>query len=118
LPSTSPSAAAAPRKSRPSVGELRRLRTFEDVRAERERLYDKLDNATERLTGELVDRQIKILRMVQEDCSHEELRIRLDRLEESNRELAARLAGGTNGSAVVRADAAPAFLPENAGEPN
>lgn len=91
---------------------------MKDVRGERERLYDKLDKAEHRLVGELVDRQIKILRMVQEDAASQELSARLDRLEASNRELAARIAGGSIGSAAVRADAAPAFHPEGTGGAN
>jgi hypothetical protein len=111
--------AASTRRGRPPVastsdaapgGFRANLTKADGVVGDLHRLYFKLDEATERLTGELVDKQIKIARILLERMGHEDLLARIEKLEVSNRELEAKLAGGASGNPVVRADAAPAFV--------
>jgi len=91
---------------------------MDDVEDELDRLYSKLDSATERLTGELVDRQIKILRLKVELIGRRDLIAQLNAAMESNRELASRLAGSAGGTTVKRSDSAPPFILADEGGTN
>ncbi len=66
-----------------------------------------------RVIGELIDRRIKICRIKVEICGRRDLAAQLDAAMATNRELAARIAGGSGGSGVLRADSAPPFVLED-----
>jgi hypothetical protein len=94
------------------------LSTAGGIERDLHRLYLKLDVADNRLVGELVDKQIKIARILLERRGQEDLLARIEKLETSNRELEAKLAGGVSGDAVVRANAAPPFVLPTGGVPH
>ena len=103
----SPATPGHPFDGAPPVVNLSRA---DGIIADLHRLYHKLDAATHRLTGELVDRQIKIARILLERMAQGEMLARIEKLEAANRELEAQLIGGTGGNAAVRANAAPPFV--------
>jgi hypothetical protein len=93
------------------------------VEREARRIFWRLDDELaqdkpRRVIGELIDRQLKALRLLGEAFGHQELKAQLEQAMASNRELAARLAGMTGGSTVLRTDAAPPFVPADEGDPN
>lgn len=108
---------------RTSAAAAREIRTMEHVEREAHRLFWRIDGELDqekprRVIGELIDRQLKALRLLGEVFGARELRAELDKAMASNRELAKTLAGMTGGSTVLRADAAPPFVPANEGDPN
>lgn len=106
-----------------SVAAAREIRTMEHVEREARRIFWRVDDELgvekpRRVIGELIDRQLKALRLLCEVFRHGEMKAELAAAMDSNRELAARLAGMTGGSTVLRADAAPPFVLADEGDPN